>query len=68
MTDPADLLQVRIGECGCVLLADSKPVGYRFKATGTGDARVPVYCCEEHDKTRVGAVVTKAGRSTKQRT
>jgi hypothetical protein len=45
-------LQVRIADCGCILLADAKPIGYRFKLTTLGDVRTPVHCCVEHDKTQ----------------
>lgn len=38
-----ELPQVRIADCGCVLLADAKPIGYRFKLTTLGDVRVSVY-------------------------
>jgi hypothetical protein len=44
--------QVRIGDCGCILLADVLPVGYRFKLTTLGDVRTPVYACEMHDRTK----------------
>jgi hypothetical protein len=47
-----ELPQVRIADCGCVILADAKPVGYRFKATPQGDARMSVYACPQHDHTR----------------
>ena len=35
-----ELPQVRIVDCGCILLADARPVGYRFKATVQGDVRL----------------------------
>jgi hypothetical protein len=50
--DPPELPQVIVGACGCVLRADSLPVGYRFVATGTRDKRVMVYACPEHTRTR----------------
>jgi hypothetical protein len=46
--DPPELPQVIVGACGCVLRADSLPVGFRFVATGTGDKRVMVFACAEH--------------------
>jgi hypothetical protein len=51
--DPEELPQVIVGTCGCLLPTDSKPAGYRFAATPTGDKRVAVYCCAEHN--RLGA-------------
>jgi hypothetical protein len=60
MTGPGvELLQVIIGACGCVLPADTLPVGFRFVATATGDKRVLVYCCPEHDLTKAHRVVGK---------
>ena len=47
----SELPQVRIADCGCIIPADAKPIGYRFKATQLGDVRVLVYCCPEHDRT-----------------
>jgi hypothetical protein len=55
LLDPPDLPLVIVGACGCVLRADSVPVGVRFVLTSTGDKRVLVYCCPEH--TRLNAVV-----------
>src|SRR5450759_3504867 len=46
----AELPQVIVGACGCVLPADALPAGFRFVATPTGDKRVAVYCCDEHNK------------------
>ena len=46
-----ELREVRIAACGCVLSADVPPIGFRFVATPTGDKRVMVFCCREHDRT-----------------
>jgi hypothetical protein len=43
-----DLPQVIVGACGCVLRADSLPVGFRFVSTPTGDKRQGVYACPAH--------------------
>jgi hypothetical protein len=48
-----ELPMVRIADCGCVILADAKPVGYRFKVTQLGDVRQPVFACTGH--THLGA-------------
>jgi hypothetical protein len=53
----AELSQVIVGACGCVLPADTLPAGFRFVATATGDKRVLVYACAEH--TRLTAPITK---------
>jgi hypothetical protein len=49
--DTTELPQVRVGSCGCALPLDSVPVGFRFVLTPTGDRRVAVYVCREHDRT-----------------
>lgn len=49
----SELPQVRLAACGCVIAASTPPVGYVFRATGTGDSRVLVYACGEHDRTKV---------------
>lgn len=56
--DDLELPQVRIADCHCVILAEAKPVGYRWKLTPTGDARVLVYACPTHDHTRTAAPTT----------
>jgi hypothetical protein len=43
-----ELPMVRIADCGCVILADAQPVGFRFKATVHGDVRQPVFACDRH--------------------
>jgi hypothetical protein len=48
MVDPNDLIEVRIGACGCVLRADLPPVGFRFVKSAVGDVRQPVFACERH--------------------
>lgn len=53
MVDIEELPQVIVGTCGCLLPTDSKPAGFRFVLTPTGDKRVAVYCCAEHN--RLGA-------------
>ena len=55
MDDPSELPQVRIADCGCILPAEAKPVGYRWRLTPTGDARVLVYACSAHDHTHTTA-------------
>jgi hypothetical protein len=50
--DDSELPQVIVGTCGCLLPTDSKPAGYVFRMTPTGDKRVAVYACAEH--TRLG--------------
>jgi hypothetical protein len=59
-----DLPQVRIADCGCILPASVGPVGISFKQTPTGDARVLIFCCSEHDKTRGEPVVKKRAKRT----
>jgi hypothetical protein len=39
---------VRVADCGCVLDADTPPVGYRFATTSFGDKRLAVYSCKPH--------------------
>jgi hypothetical protein len=62
MVDPDQLHEVRIGSCGCVLPTDALPVGFRFVTTITGDKRVLVYACPEHDRTRPREAAAKATR------
>lgn len=54
MIDTEELPQVIVGTCGCLLPTDTKPAGYRFVATPTGDKRVACYACAEH--TRLSAL------------
>ncbi len=60
-----EMPRVRIGVCGCVLPAETEPVGFRFVATPTGDARVLVYACDEHNRTKAPA--PKRGRAKGRR-
>jgi hypothetical protein len=57
-----ELPQVIVGTCGCVLPADTLPVGFRFVATATGDKRVLVYCCPEHNLTKTQPKKRKKGQ------
>jgi hypothetical protein len=67
MFEPTELPQVRIGDCGCILLADALPVGYRFKLTTLGDVRTPVYACELHDCSKPLQVGTKGARTARRK-
>lgn len=64
--DP-ELPQVIVGTCGCLLPTDSKPVGFRFVATPTGDKRVALYVCREHDKTKAPLEPTEAPEAPNKR-
>jgi hypothetical protein len=52
VVDPELLPQVRVADCHCIIPADGLPIGYLYKLTPTGDVRVLVYACAEHDRTK----------------
>jgi len=62
-----ELPLVRVGSCGCVLPADAAPIGYRFVPTTTGDKRLLVYCCAEHDRRTPSPTAFEPPKSTQGR-
>ena len=55
---------VAVVEHKTLLPTDTKPAGVRFVATPTGDKRVAVYACTEHNKTQGEPVLKQRANRT----